>query len=250
MNTRNSSHKTVAVAGHFCPLHSGHLKLFEEARALGDRLVVIVANDEQVLKKSHKIFMPVEERVQILEGLKIVDEVVISCDETPDVCETLRVVKPDIFASGCGPEHSDAIEEKKVCDELGIEAVYRVGGEKVNSSSDILSPWSHQIIKKVKVEGLKFFTPDYFPLQIGMHEPKTDRVVKMHRHNNIMEYMYVEKGKVEIDLMKKDGNHETYTLNEGDSVIIDRSWHGLRMPAGCRVLEVKQGPYSDDKIFL
>lgn len=43
--------KTVIISGYFSPLHGGHLDLIEGAKALGDRLIVIVNNDKQQLIK-------------------------------------------------------------------------------------------------------------------------------------------------------------------------------------------------------
>jgi len=59
----------VVVSGGFDPLHSGHLKLFKEAKQYGDRLCVIVNSDEWLTKKKGRPFMPFEERANIIEGL-------------------------------------------------------------------------------------------------------------------------------------------------------------------------------------
>lgn len=133
--------RTVVIAGHFNPLHSGHLQLIRGAQELGDSVVVIVANDTQAELKRPHVFMHEGERAEIMNALKGVDEVVISIDKGYDVCETLKIIRPDVFASGCDDTHPDAIKEKRVCDELGIEVAYNVGGEKINSSSDILKKY-------------------------------------------------------------------------------------------------------------
>ena len=61
--------KTVAVSGGFDPIHVGHLRMFIEAKTLGDRLVVIVNNDHWLKLKKGYSFMPEEERKEIIEGL-------------------------------------------------------------------------------------------------------------------------------------------------------------------------------------
>lgn len=128
---------TVCTSGYFNPLHKGHLKLLEESKALGDRLVVIVNNDEQVILKGSKIFMDAEERCDIIRAIKFVDEVVLSVDKDRTVRSTLELIKPNIFAKG-GDSTTDNIPEKEVCDRLGIKLILGVGGNKIQSSSWIL----------------------------------------------------------------------------------------------------------------
>jgi D-beta-D-heptose 7-phosphate kinase/D-beta-D-heptose 1-phosphate adenosyltransferase len=128
---------TVCVSGYFTVLHKGHIKLFEEAKKLGDKLVVIVNNNDQQKQKKGKLIHNSKDIKYIIENLKMVDEAVVSIDKDRTVCETLRIIKPDIFANG-GDRVLDNIPEDKVCSELGIKMIFNVGGGKINSSSDIL----------------------------------------------------------------------------------------------------------------
>ncbi len=130
---------TVAVSGGFDPLHIGHVRMFEEAKKLGDRLVVILNNDNWLQKKKGYVFMKEEERAEIIRALRCVDEVMLTLHpENPEdmsVCAELRVLKPDIFANG-GDRKSDNIPEVIVCKEIGCELVFEIGrGGKVQSSS-------------------------------------------------------------------------------------------------------------------
>ncbi len=125
---------TVCTSGYFNPLHMGHVRLLEEARKLGDRLVVIVNNDKQVALKGSKPFMNELERCEIVRALGCVDEVVLSLDEDRSVCKTLAMVKPDIFAKG-GDSTPDNVPEQSLCDSMGTQIVFGVGGEKIQSSS-------------------------------------------------------------------------------------------------------------------
>ena len=126
--------KIVAVSGYFDPLHVGHIEYFRLAKELGDRLIVILNNDEQAALKKGKPFMPLEERKKIIEAIKYVDEVFISIDKDKSICESLRHLKPDIFAKG-GDRFAYEIPEAKVCEELGIKIVDGVGA-KIQSSSN------------------------------------------------------------------------------------------------------------------
>lgn len=131
----------VAVSGGFDPIHIGHVRMFQEAKALGDELVVILNNDNWLADKKGKPFMPGVERKEIIEAIRSVDRVVLTKhtlgDRDRSVCNSLREIKPDIFANG-GDRHPDGdpVPEVTVCKELGIKMVYNVGvGGKVQSSS-------------------------------------------------------------------------------------------------------------------
>ena len=131
--------KRVVVSGGFDPIHIGHVRLFQEARKLGDELIVILNNDNWLKHKNGFVFMPQEERKEIIEAFSAVDRVVLSHhepnSEDRSIVEDLKKVKPDIFANG-GDRIEKNIPEVSVCEELGCEMVFNVGkGGKVQSSS-------------------------------------------------------------------------------------------------------------------
>lgn len=136
--------KIVLVSGGFDPVHIGHVRMFQESKKLGDTLVVLLNNDNWLMKKKGFVFMPVEERYSIILEFESVDLVMPSfhLEDTNDmsICEELKLIKPDIFANG-GDRFSENIPEFNVCKELGIEMVFNVGGEKVQSSSDLVKKY-------------------------------------------------------------------------------------------------------------
>lgn len=132
----------VAVSGGFDPLHVGHVRLMQEAKKLGDILVVILNNDHWLKKKKRFVFMKQEERKEIIEALACVDKVVLTLhEENPEdmsVCVQLRKIRPNIFANG-GDRTQKNIPEVAVCQEIGCTMVFNVGkGGKVQSSSWLL----------------------------------------------------------------------------------------------------------------
>jgi cytidyltransferase-like protein len=126
----------VATAGSFDPLHPGHIAHIEGALKLGD-LIIILARDDQLIKKKGKCAIPYEARKQILEwGLKGRGKVVENIDKENCCKSSLRLYKPDIFAKGGDTWDINNLPEKEVCEELGIEIIFGVGGhDKPYSSS-------------------------------------------------------------------------------------------------------------------
>ena len=131
--------KVVMVSGGFDPIHVGHLKLFKEAKKLGDRLIVVVKSDECLQRKKGKVFMSQDERAEIIRELGFVDEVYILESERDDVSEVVEKFKPNIFANGGDCRNESETPEAEVCNQLGVKMVFNVGGDKVRSSSKLLS---------------------------------------------------------------------------------------------------------------
>jgi len=130
--------KVVVTSGYFNPMHVGHVRLIEASKALGDKLIIIINTDNQVKLKGSVPFMNQDERKEIVEALKWVDEAVFAIDEDGSCCKTLAMLKPDIYAKG-GDRTADNIPEVAVCKENGIEIIYNVGGGKVQHSSELIN---------------------------------------------------------------------------------------------------------------
>lgn len=127
----------IAVSGGFDPVHIGHVRMFEEAKKLGD-LQIYLNSDDFLIEKKGKAFMPYKEREEILEAW---GEVLPVIDADQTVCESLKLYKPDIFANG-GDRTTDNVPEQAVCEELGIKMVWGVGGGKIQSSSELLNKYN------------------------------------------------------------------------------------------------------------
>ncbi len=128
--------KIVAVSGGFDPVHIGHIRMFRDAARLG-KLTIILNTDDFLLRKKGYVFMPLEERKEILESIRYVDRVVVSIDKDDSVCKTLAMLKPDVFANGGDRTGKSEIRETEICEQLGIEMVFGIGGNKVQSSSKL-----------------------------------------------------------------------------------------------------------------
>jgi cytidyltransferase-like protein len=136
--------KAIIVSGYFNPIHKGHIEYFNNAKASGDKLIVIVNSDYQRALKGSKEFQKEEERVFIVSNIKSVDKVFLSIDRDRTVCQTIKNVYDQLsseyniaFANG-GDQNNDSIPEKPICEELGVELIDGLGG-KIQSSSWLLN---------------------------------------------------------------------------------------------------------------
>ena len=129
--------KMVAVSGGFDPIHVGHVRMILDASMHGN-VIVIANSDEWLRRKKGYVFMPFEERAEILSAIRGVVKVVEASDDDNTVCESLKEIKPDFFANG-GDRKKDNTPEMDVCRDLKIEMIWNVGGGKIQSSSDLVS---------------------------------------------------------------------------------------------------------------
>jgi D-beta-D-heptose 7-phosphate kinase/D-beta-D-heptose 1-phosphate adenosyltransferase len=130
--------RLVVTSGYYDPIHRGHIECMKLASKLGDRLVVIMNSDAQVLRKYGYILQPMEERIaRIKKKAPFVADFVISIDKDSTQTETIRMLRPSVFAKGGDRFFTNMPQsELDACKEVDCEIVYGVG-EKVCPSSDM-----------------------------------------------------------------------------------------------------------------
>ena len=141
------SGRIVVISGYFNPIHSGHLDYIDAASDLGDFLVVIINNDDQVKIKGSIPFMSEDERQRVVSSIKGVHYTYISTDEDESGSNSLLNIYylfrdnydfiDMTFANG-GDRKEGGIPEEEVCNRFGIKMAYNVGGEKTQSSSNLI----------------------------------------------------------------------------------------------------------------
>ena len=119
----------VMAVGVFDLLHAGHLHYVEQAKSIGDELIVVVAHDDTVRKQKHEPVTNQDLRRRMVMGLKPVDEAIVGNPPSVPIFDILEVVKPDVIALGYDQEHAEDRIRAKLT-ELGYEgiAVTRVEG--------------------------------------------------------------------------------------------------------------------------
>jgi rfaE bifunctional protein nucleotidyltransferase chain/domain len=120
---KRNGRRVVFTNGCFDLLHPGHIGSLEQARALGDALIVGLNSDASVrqLKGAGRPVLPERERAEILAGLESVDAVVIFDEPTPR--EVIARLLPDVLVKG-GDWPGDQI--------VGREEVEAAGGRVVS----------------------------------------------------------------------------------------------------------------------
>jgi D-beta-D-heptose 7-phosphate kinase/D-beta-D-heptose 1-phosphate adenosyltransferase len=136
--------RAIIVSGYFNPIHKGHIEYLHNSKLYGSQLFVIVNNDFQRILKGSKEFQNEDERLIIIQNLKIVDKCFLSIDKDRTVTETIKNIFNNFssefdfaFANG-GDQNNESIPERALCEELGIELIDGLG-EKIQSSSWLLN---------------------------------------------------------------------------------------------------------------
>ena len=225
----------VLVTGGFDPLHSGHLAYFEEAKKLGDKLIVGVNSDEWLTRKKGRPFMCFEERASIIREMEIVDKVIGFDDSDDSACHAIFHTLSThgdikvIFANGGDRTNTTTPEYATYGDMPKVEFVFGVGGEdKKNSSSWILDEW-----KAPKTER----TWGYYRV---IHEYDQHTKVKelavppgnklsMQRHQERSEHWFIAEGTATVYTINNKTDIETLGIyNQHESLHIPvGTWHQL-----------------------
>ncbi len=148
---RSNQRPIYMTSGGFDPLHVGHVKCIQETVKLANDprkhssnlrgLVVVVVNADSFLKrKKGYAFMPLSERMEIINALAGVDFVVPwETDGDQTVIGALSILKPQYFTKGGDRFDASTIPEWNICQEIGCEIITGVGaGGKIQSSSELV----------------------------------------------------------------------------------------------------------------
>ncbi len=146
MNGEQKMSNIILVSGGFDPIHSGHIKLINDANKYG-HVVVLLNSDAWLRNKKGKEFLSFDERKIIMQNIKGVLDV-LDFDDSDQSCvhgilKAKKLFKNNTikFANG-GDRNNNTTPEKEFCDKNNIETLFGVGGNnKSNSSSWILKKW-------------------------------------------------------------------------------------------------------------
>ena len=136
--------KRIMVSGGFDPVHTGHIQMIEEASRWGV-VIVVINSDEWLMRKKGYIFMPWKERARIMGNIKGVVLVSGVDDSDGTVCSAIEKHRPSAFANG-GDRKKENTPEMIICDELGVQMLWGIGGkDKPQSSSWLVNKAMEQL---------------------------------------------------------------------------------------------------------
>lgn len=250
----------VAVSGGFDPIHIGHVRMFKAAKKIGDKLVVIVNNDNWLKNKKGFVFMPERERIELIKSFPNVDRVVLT-DHAPNdpdrsVVRTLRKLRPTMFANGGDRDKKDASKsssslnpEQKLCEELGIKVVYGVGhGGKVQSSSWMIRDATRSVARSVRPWG-EFYAWDSgktWHLKTINVKPNSRLSLQYHHHRS--EYWILVQGDATATRVE-NGIEKRTKLKVGETFTVPKQMpHRLTSKRGGILVEVAIGRFDEDDI--
>lgn len=128
----------IAVSGAFDPFHIGHLRMMFDAASFG-KLIVILNTDEWLLRKKGFVFMPWQERRELLMHYRFVHGVVCAMDEDGTVCKTIENLGKNLSYFGNGGDRGPTnTPETELCERIGMPVIYGLGGGKIQSSSELV----------------------------------------------------------------------------------------------------------------
>src|SRR5687767_10435636 len=134
---RAQGHRVVFTNGVFDLLHPGHVRYLQQARALGDVLIVGVNSDASVRRNKgmDRPINPEAERAEVLAALACVDAVAIFGEDTP--AEIIRACQPDVLVKGADWA-ADRIVGRDTVEARGGRVV-RIAVEAVHSTTDLVA---------------------------------------------------------------------------------------------------------------
>jgi len=199
--------KVILVTGGFDPLHSGHLQYFKTAKSMGDVLVVGVNSDEWLTRKKGQPFMPLDERLPLIQSLKMVDYTIVFDDTDGSAKAAIKLALdtwPDdeiIFANG-GDRGKDNIPEMDFEKDLRysgrLSFAFGVGGEnKMNSSSWILQEWKAPKTER-KWGYYRVLHEDGPQIKVKELTVEPGQCLSMQRHEHRSENWFVAEGRAVV----------------------------------------------------
>jgi D-beta-D-heptose 7-phosphate kinase/D-beta-D-heptose 1-phosphate adenosyltransferase len=142
--------KITLTSGGYGIIHQGHLACIHDSANLDpDSLMVVIVNGDDWLKrKKGFVVMPELERAEMISYVSGVDYVIIWDDGSPNVINAIKIIKPSYFTKGGDRNAPENIPEYSACQNVGCEVVFGMGGDKIQSSSNIIATIEDNFIKK------------------------------------------------------------------------------------------------------
>jgi cytidyltransferase-like protein len=245
--------RIILCTGGYDPLHSGHIAYFEQAKKLGDILVVGVNSDQWLARKKGQAFMNINERTSIVNALKVVDSVITFDDSDGSASGAIRhcldtYSESDIIFANGGDRTKTNIPEMNMkltaAEANRLQFVFGIGGEyKLNSSSKILTEWKNP--KTLRKWGYYRVLHSEGPsLKVKELVVEPGKSLSLQRHHMRSEYWMVAHGIATVNHGSDINKLSQSILLQHDEIQIPTTfWHQLVNDTDdeVRIIEVQYG---------
>tara|TARA_R110002110_G_scaffold157794_1_gene354848 strand:+ start:100 stop:576 length:477 start_codon:yes stop_codon:yes gene_type:complete len=141
----NWNKNIIILSGGFDPVHKGHIRMFREASWMGHQVIVGLNSDEWLTRKKGKPFMEFDERAEILQSCRFVNQV-LSMNDFDDtasdiivkVCKLYNNEDFNIYFANGGDRKKGNVPELATCNNLNVTMLWGIGGGKIQSSSTLI----------------------------------------------------------------------------------------------------------------
>ena len=211
------------VSGGFDPVHVGHLRMFKDAKKIASKVILLLNNDEWLIKKKGKPFMNQNQRKEILLELKSIDEVIIQQSSKPSsslAIEEFAKKNPGkniCYCNGGDRSNIKNIRETNICNKYGIKLEFGIGGEdKVQSSSSLTKNYLGEV--EERPWGNYHIIAKSLGYQIKEIKVSLNSKLSLQKHNNRAEFWQIIKGNCKVTV----GNKK-YDLKYNDHILIPKN---------------------------
>ena len=213
MNLENKMIKKydyALVSGGFDPVHVGHLRMFKDALRFSDNVVILLNNDEWLIKKKGKPFMNERQRKEILDQFKGISKVIIqksSDKSSSSAIEEFAFNNPKkliCYCNGGDRNNIQNIREAEICQKLKIDLQFGVGGEeKIESSSQLTKNYLGNV--EIRPWGNYHIIAKNNGYQIKEIKVSKGSKLSLQKHKNRSEFWQIVQGESKIII--EDNEH-------------------------------------------
>ena len=211
------------VSGGFDPVHAGHLRMFQDAKKISHKLILLLNNDDWLTKKKGKPFMNENQRKEILNEFKSISEVIIQTSSDKSSSQAIEsfvhnnLNKSICYCNGGDRSNIENILEADICKKLGIDLVFGVGGqEKIESSSQLTKNYLGNVEKRPW--GNYHIIAKNTGYQIKEIKVAEGAKLSLQKHKSRSEFWQIVRGKSKITIEESD-----HYLKEKEHIYIPKN---------------------------
>lgn len=211
------------VSGGFDPVHVGHLRMFQDASKISDKVILLLNNDEWLIKKKGKPFMNQNQRKEILNEFKSIAKVIIQTSGDKSSSRAIEEFvsnnpnKSICYCNGGDRSNIGNIHESEICKKLGVNLEFGVGGEeKVESSSQLTKNYLGNI--EERPWGNYHIIAKNLGYQIKEIRVSQGSKLSLQKHKNRSEFWQIVEGKSKITIKNNE-----YYLKEKEHIYIPKN---------------------------